>query len=152
MAKKSIRPLDPMEESTWRDLARFFVVLPRLLDDDLQRGARISLSEYTVLMNLSEAPEHQLRMTELATSAYLSGSRTTRIIDELAAEGFVSKARCPGDARGIDVRLTDRGLERLRDAYAVHLESVRSRVLDHVRPGALPSFGRTMAAIVRTLS
>jgi len=45
--------LDPMEEAAWRDLARFFRIAPRLLYEDLQRGADISLTEYTTLMSLS---------------------------------------------------------------------------------------------------
>lgn len=35
---EELTPLDAIEEPTWRALARFFVVAPRLLDEDLQRG------------------------------------------------------------------------------------------------------------------
>jgi hypothetical protein len=45
------------------------VIAPRLLDEDLQRGGNISLSEYTVLMNLSEAPTGRLSVSELADRA-----------------------------------------------------------------------------------
>ena len=96
-------PLDAIEEQAWRSLARFFVVAPRLLDEDLQRGAHISLSAYTVLLHLSEAPERALRITELANRAYLSGSRTTRLVDELIADGLVAKERNAEDGRGFDV-------------------------------------------------
>jgi len=40
-------------------------------------------------MSLSEAPDHRLRITELANRVYLSGSRTTRLADELAASGLI---------------------------------------------------------------
>ena len=63
MPDQPLRPLDPLEEAVWRDLAKFFLIAPRLLDEDLQRGADISLSEYTTLMSLSEAPDHRLRIT-----------------------------------------------------------------------------------------
>ena len=82
---EELTPLDAIEEPTWRALARFFVVAPRLLDEDLQRGAHISLSAYGILMHLSEAPRYTLRMTDLANRAYLSSSRTTRLLDELIA-------------------------------------------------------------------
>jgi DNA-binding MarR family transcriptional regulator len=144
-------PLDAIEEPAWRALARFFVVAPRLLDDDLQRGAHISLSAYTILLHLSEAPGRALRMTELANRAYLSGSRTTRLVDELIADGLVAKERNAADGRGFDVTLTDEGLTALQRAYPVHLRSVRARVLDHVDRSTLPCFAKAMCAIADSL-
>jgi DNA-binding MarR family transcriptional regulator len=144
-------PLDAVEEPTWRALARFFVVAPRLLDEDLQRGAHMSLSAYTILLHLSEAPGRALRMTELANRAYLSGSRTTRLVDELIADGLVAKERNAADGRGFDVTLTDEGLAALQRAYPVHLRSVRARVLDHVDRSALPCFAKAVRAIAESL-
>ena len=103
----------------WKDVARFLFVGPRLLDEDLQRGANISLSEYAVLGHLSEAETSHLRVSELADLADLSGSHMTRIIGDLARAGSVVKNRNPDDGRGIDVHITELGLNRLRDAYRV---------------------------------
>jgi DNA-binding MarR family transcriptional regulator len=144
-------PLDAIEEPAWRALARFFVVAPRLLDEDLQRGAHISLSAYTILLHLSEAPGRALRMTELANRAYLSGSRTTRLVDELIADGLVAKERNAADGRGFDVTLTEEGLAALQRAYPVHLRSVRARVLDHVDRSTLPCFAKAVSAIAESL-
>jgi DNA-binding MarR family transcriptional regulator len=149
MVAKTNEPLKPREERVWRDVARFLSVAPRLLDEDLQRGANISLSEYAVLVHLSEAETGQLRVRELADLADLSGSHMTRIIGDLARGGFVLKNRNPEDGRGIDVQITEAGLKRLRDAYPVHLASVRSRIMNHVEPKALGCLGDVMAAIVR---
>jgi DNA-binding MarR family transcriptional regulator len=148
---EDLTPLDATEESAWRALARFFVVAPRLLDEDLQRGAHMSLSPYTVLLHLSEAPGRALRMTELANRAYLSGSRTTRLVDELIADGLVAKERNAADGRGFDVTLTEGGLAALQRAYPVHLRSVRARVLDHVDRSTLPCFAEAMSAIAESL-
>ena len=148
---EELTPLDAIEEPTWRALARFFVAAPRLLDEDLQRGAHMSLSAYSILMNLSEAPGQALRISELANRAYLSGSRTTRLVDELIAGQFVAKARNAADGRGFDVTLTAQGLAALQRAYPVHLRSVRARVLDHVDRSALPCFSRAVIAIAETL-
>jgi DNA-binding MarR family transcriptional regulator len=143
-------PLDATEEAAWRALARFFVAAPRLLDEDLQRGAHVSLSAYSVLLHLSEAPGWELRMTELANRAYLSGSRTTRLVDELIADGLVRKQRSATDGRGFDVTLTEEGMAALRRAYPVHLRSVRARVLDHVDRSALPCFAKAVIAITES--
>jgi DNA-binding MarR family transcriptional regulator len=144
-------PLDAVEELTWRALARFFVVAPRLLDEDLQRGAHMSLSAYTVLLHLSEAAGRALRITELANRAYLSGSRTTRLVDELIADGLVAKERNAEDGRGFDVTLTEDGLAALQRAYPVHLRSVRARVLNHVDRSTLPCFAKAVSAIAESL-
>ena len=151
MTAKTYQPLTRREERVWRDLARFLTVAPRLLDEDLQSAANISLSEYAVLLHLSEARTGQLRVRELADLADLSGSHMTRIIGDLAKSGFVLKNRNPEDGRGIDVQITDAGLKRLRDAYPVHLASIRSRIMNQVEPKALSCFGDVMTAIVRSL-
>ena len=116
-----------------------------------QRGAHMSLSAYSILLHLSEAPVRALRMTELANRAYLSGSRTTRLVDELIADQLVTKQRNAADGRGFDVTLTEEGLAALQRAYPVHLRSVRARVLDHVDRSALPCFARAMTAIAESL-
>ena len=148
---EELTPLDAIEEPTWRALARFFVAGPRLLDEDLQRGAHMSLSAYSILLHLSEAPGRTLRMTELANRAYLSGSRTTRLVDELIADQRVTKQRNAADGRGFDVTLTDEGLAALRQAYPVHLRSVRARVLNHVDRSTLPCFSQAVIAIAESL-
>jgi DNA-binding MarR family transcriptional regulator len=149
MAQKTNQPLKVKEARAWRDVSRFLAVGPRLLDEDLQRGANISLSEYAVLVHLSEAETGHCRVSQLADLADLSGSHMTRIIGDLARGGFVLKNRNPEDGRGIDVQITEAGRNRLRDAYPVHLASVRNRIMNHVEPEALPCFGDVMAAIVR---
>jgi len=148
---KTNRPLRGREERVWRDVARFLAVAPRLLDEDLQRGADISLSEYAVLVHLSEAEAAQLRVSEIADLADLSGSHMTRIIGDLARGGFVVKTRNPEDGRGIDVRITNAGLDRLRDAYPIHLASVRNRIMNQVDPKDLSCFGDVLASIVAGL-
>ena len=148
---EELTPLDAIEESAWRALARFFVAAPRLLDEDLQRGAHISLTAYSILLHLSEAPGRELRITELANRAYLSGSRTTRLVDELIASQLVTKERNAEDGRGFDVTLTEEGLATLQRAYPVHLRSVRARVLDHIDRSTLPCFSKAMIAIAESL-
>jgi DNA-binding MarR family transcriptional regulator len=148
MTPRLDEPLKSKEERVWRDLARFLVITPRLLDEDLQRGANISLSEYTVLMNLSEAPTGRLSVSELADRAYLSGSRMTRLVEQLASEQLAHKCRNEDDGRAIDVSITAAGLARLQKAYPVHLASVRKRIMNHVDTQALGCLGSAMASIL----
>jgi DNA-binding MarR family transcriptional regulator len=151
MQQRRNEPLKAREEQVWRDVARFLSLAPRLLDEDLQRGANMTSGEYAVLLHLSEAKSGHLRVRELADLADLSGSHMTRIISDLARERLVAKARNPDDGRGIDVKITEAGLSRLRDAYPIHLASVRNRVMNQIEPKVLSSFGTVIAAIVEGL-
>jgi DNA-binding MarR family transcriptional regulator len=127
-------PLTGREERAWRDIARFLSVASRLLDEDLQRGANISLREYAVLAHLSEAETGHLRISKLAEFADLSESWMTRLVEDLARGGFVVKNRNRRDGRAIDVRITEAGRDRLRDAYPIHLASVRTRIMNLMEP------------------
>ncbi|MEV0486625.1 MarR family transcriptional regulator [Streptomyces sp. NPDC050508] len=134
--------LTAQEERFWRALMRVIVALPRSLDDDLLRATGLTLTEYVVLMSLSEAENQELRMADLASATALSASRITRVVDALQSRGQVVKRRYEGDARGNVATLTPEGLKRLQAAYPVHLASARKRVMDHLD-------GRSLSAMVR---
>src|SRR5579884_3981553 len=84
-------PLDPREEAAWRALARAMIRVPRLLEAELEAEHRLTLSEYFVLVNLSEAPERSLRMTELAERAAVSLSGMSRVVDRLGRQGLAER-------------------------------------------------------------
>ncbi len=67
------------------------------IDHELVTAKRLPLSSYDVLIELYEAPEHRLRMHELAERLVLSRSRLTRLVDQLEAEGFLRRDRCGTD-------------------------------------------------------
>src|SRR6202042_1423155 len=128
MAK--IEPFSRGEESLWRALMVIVKALPRYLDSDLIQGSGLTASEYTTIMHLSEAPNRELRMNDLAGATDLSASRMTRLVDDLQARGFVTKTASSADARGNVARLPPRGVAKLKSAWPVHLASVRRRFLD----------------------
>jgi DNA-binding MarR family transcriptional regulator len=97
----------------------------RRLERDLIEAVGMPLGWYDVLLQLAEAPEHRLRMAELADRVLLSRSGLTRLVDRLAAEGLVTRAPYPGDGRGLYTVLTDSGLARLRAAAPVHLDGIQ---------------------------
>src|SRR5260370_40296967 len=100
------RPLNAEEEAVMRALGRAMRVLPRLLEAELLREERLALSEYNTLMHLSEAPDRQLRMSELAADSALSLSGITRIVGRLEAQGLVERVKCAEDGRGSNAVLT----------------------------------------------
>jgi DNA-binding MarR family transcriptional regulator len=144
-------PLDRDEERLWRALQRVTIALPRVLEDDLLRGTGLSLTEYAVLMNLSEAAEHELRMTELAAATALSASRITRVVEQLQSRGLVDKRKCPEDGRSNIASLTAEGLSRLKGAYPSHLTSARRHVIEHLDPKATKRLADALVKIAEQL-
>jgi DNA-binding MarR family transcriptional regulator len=144
-------PLTPTEEIFWRALMRLTLTLPRQLNDDMVRAAGLTASEYTIIMNLSEAPNRQLRMADLASAAGLSASRTTRLVDDLQSHGLVAKRASSADGRSNLAELTSQGLTKLRYAWPAHVASVRSRVLDRIPPGTLAKAAQALEAVAAQL-
>ncbi|WP_306204280.1 MarR family winged helix-turn-helix transcriptional regulator [Actinoplanes sp. RD1] len=127
-------PLTGPELAVMHAFGRLMVVMPKMLDADLQRTQRMSLSEYQTLRHLSEAPGGVVRMSELAHRCDMSLSGMTRLVSKLESLGYLTRRRCESDGRGFDVELTEAGLARLRQAWPDHLESVRRRIFDHLGP------------------
>jgi DNA-binding MarR family transcriptional regulator len=132
-------PLSAEEEAFVRAFGRALLTVPRALDADLLREQRMSGNEYNTLMHLSEALGRRLRMSDLAAASTLSLSGMTRIMNRLEALGLVQRERCASDGRGLEAVLTDAGLERLRQAWPTHLNSVRRHMLDHLHAVDLPA-------------
>ncbi len=120
--------LSSTELAAWRSFLRAHAVVTRRLEAELTAEHELPLASYDVLVQLSEAPERRLRMTELAERVLLSRSGLTRLVDRLERDGLVARQACPDDARGTLAVLTDAGLDRLRQAWPTHLRGVSEHV------------------------
>jgi DNA-binding MarR family transcriptional regulator len=124
-AMPAARPRLSREElAAWRGFLRAHAKITRKLEAELEAEQRLSLASYDVLVQLAEAPERRLRMTELADAVLLSRSGITRLVDRLERSGLVARCRVENDGRGVAARLTDAGLDRLRRASGTHLAGV----------------------------
>ena len=120
--------LSPAELTAWRTFLRAHATVVRRLEAELLLEHALPLAFYDVLVQLSEAPDRRLRMTELAERVLLSRSGVTRLADRLEREGLIERRPCPSDARGTLAVLTDAGLARLRDAWPTHARGVAEHV------------------------
>jgi DNA-binding MarR family transcriptional regulator len=114
---------DPRLE-TWRAFLMAHALLTRRLDEDLRTEEDLTLGEYSALLQVAEAPDHALRMNQLADGIFLSRSGVTRLIDRLEADGLISRSTCTSDGRGSLAVLTEAGQARLRAAAATHLRGI----------------------------
>jgi DNA-binding MarR family transcriptional regulator len=146
--------LDSEEDALWRSLVEVLVRLPRVLDEHFNREARLGMSEYSVLVALSEAPEGELRMGELAEATALSRSRTSRVVDDLVRRSLVTRRKFEQDGRSSLAAVTPEGMAVLAAAYPGHLARVRSLVLDHITKSEMrtmtPALTRVLVALRET--
>lgn len=139
--------LDAGQLAAWRSFLRAHALVMRRLEADLMAAHRLPLASYDVLVQLVEAPERRLRMTDLADRVLLSRSGLTRLVDRLERQGLVRREPCESDARGFFAVLTDAGFERLRSAAGTHLRGVDRYVVAPLRPEQLAALGEATAAI-----
>jgi DNA-binding MarR family transcriptional regulator len=130
---------------------RLMVVMPRAIDEDLERRSGLGLTRYVVLMRLSEAPERSRRMSDLAEAVSVSPSRMTRIIQAMVSEGLVTREVEPTDGRASLATLTVKGLQRLQEAWPLHLAGVRELVMNHIDPDDLAEFNRMTETLLRSI-
>ena len=143
-AGASVPPGDDWRLAAWRSFLRTHTHLLRRLEQGLQGHGKITLGTYDVLVQLAEAPENRLRMSELAEAVLLSRSGLTRLVDRLQKDGLVQRQRDPGDARGMYTVLTANGRQALRDASGVHLAQVSELVLDRLSEAELRELQQLM--------
>src|SRR5213594_3946848 len=107
----------------WAALLQAHATLMRRLESDLQRETGLALADFDVLAQLAQAGG-ELRMTELAERALISRSGMTRRVARLVDDGLVRRTNARGDARGVVVALTDKGVARLKKTAPVHMRGV----------------------------
>ena len=140
--------LDPTEMRAWRGHLRMSWLLAAAIERDLRRLG-LSHPDYYVLVQLSESPDHRMRMTDLAEGIQWSKSRLSHHLDRMEARGLVRREDCASDARGAFACLTPAGLQAIQTAAPDHVGSVRRHfidVLDDTQLGQLGDINETLIA------
>lgn len=125
----AVRWLDPAEQRAWRAWTDSTRLLLAALDRQLLEQGAISLTDYELLVRLSEAPGRSMRMSALADATLATRSGCTRAVTRLAAAGWVGRSGDSHDGRGTVATLTDAGSAKLRAAAPGHVEAVRDGLL-----------------------
>ena len=145
------RWLSDEEQHVWRSYLHATTLLEDHLDRQLQRDAGMPHIYYGLLVQLSQAPRRQKRMTELAKDAKITRSRLSHAVARLERNGWVRREDCPSDKRGQNAVLTDEGYEMLRRSAPGHVRAVRQAMFDRLTPEQLRSFGEIMQVIATGL-
>lgn len=126
----STRWLTDEEQRTWRAYLDATRLLLQNLDRQLERDSDISFTDFEVLVVLSEADGHGVRMSEIADAMTTTRSGVTRAVTRLVKSGWVRRVPYPGDKRGMVAELTAAGAAKLAEASIGHVAAVRANIFD----------------------
>lgn len=120
------------QQDVWRLWLEVTQRQTQAIDDDLQTTSDLTLSDYEILVTLSESPDHEARMSELAHRAIISRSRLTYRVDRMVKKGFVTRVDAGTDRRGVIAKLTNEGMRHLEVAAPKHVDQVQQLMFDHL--------------------
>ena len=131
MPAKEPKWLNPREMKAWRSYIIASRRLLEALESDLD-GHDLSMPDYEVLAQLSDAPDRRMRMSELTEIAMLSKSRLSHRMKVMEKAGWVRREVCPEDKRGSFAVMTEKGWRAIVKAAPDHVASVRNRFVDNL--------------------
>ena len=116
----------------WRSMLLAYNAAIRAIDTELDRTGSIPLTWYDVLLELNAAPGRRLRMQELANRVVLSRTRVSRLVDEMASAGLVTKTPDDADRRSVLATITDAGIRELRKTAPKYLHGIQAYFASHL--------------------
>lgn len=144
---KETRWLDADEQHVWRAYLESGRLVNRALDRQLRRDSGMSLTDFEILVQLLEAPQHRIRMSTLADRMSTTRSGATRAIARMESAGWVRRTECLEDGRGTVAEMTEEGRRAQAAAAAGHVAAVRAAVFDHLDPTELSVLGRVFDGV-----
>ena len=141
------RWLTDEEQQAWRATVQLSHLLMRQLDRDLTEHG-LNGRDYEILVELSEAPERRMRMTDLADATSQSRSRLSHQVSRMEKRGLLRRDDCEGDKRGTFAVLTDAGVETIEQVAPHHVENVRRHYIDRLTPGQLEEIRSAFQPVV----
>jgi DNA-binding MarR family transcriptional regulator len=140
------------EQRAWRAYLRLNSLLPAQLNRQLQHDSGLTLPEYEVLVQLSEAPQRRQRPFQICEALNWEQSRLSHQLTRMQHRGLVAREECEADGRGAFVALTAAGADAIRSAAPGHAAAVRRLVFDRLNDDQREAFEQTCAAIIDALT
>lgn len=142
--------LTPEQQRAWRTHLEVSKLLTHQLERDLQPFG-LTYNDYEILVNLSEAPDRRLRMSDLARATLQSKSRLSHQISRMETGGLVRRENCESDRRGLYAVLTDAGWDTMQKVAPHHVAAVREHFIDLLTGEDLTALQRSLTPVAEHL-
>lgn len=126
------RWLDERQQRAWRGYLAMHAKLTARLHRQLQDDSGLSLTDFDVLVQLTDRPDRRARVFELAESLQWERSRLSHHLARMQRRGLISREGSPDDGRGAIIALTRRGRSAIERAAPAHVDTVRDLVFDRL--------------------
>lgn len=146
-----VRWLDATEQRAWRGFLDVHARLAGAMNRDLQRRCGLSLSDYDVLVHLTDVPDGRRRSFELSRALGWEKSRLSKQVGRMETRGLVVREACEEDRRGAYVAITDEGRRAIEAAAPGHVELVRALFHDRIPRAQVEVLADTMAQVLARL-
>ncbi len=152
--------LVPMDESpwltddqqqVWRRWLTVNALLPAALHRELQADAGLSLTDFEVLVMLSESSENRIRLTDLARALSWEKSRVSHHVTRMDRRGLVRREECTEDGRGSFVVLASEGRAAIDQAAPGHARTVRRLVFNQLTDAEVEVLGTALGTVLKRL-
>ena len=80
----------------------------------LLKPYKLTLQQYNVLRILRGQHPNPIKVSDITERMLDKMSNASRLVDKLLAKKLVLRTECPSDRRAVDVVITDKGLELLK--------------------------------------
>ena len=136
------------ELQTWREFIETTEALRSVLAARLHRDTGLSPGDYAVLLALTEADDHRMRSSSLATRIGWERSRLSHHLGRMERRRLIRREECAADNRGAEVVLEPAGAEAFFAATVPHLRAVHELFVDALTPEQLAA-AQDLAAALR---
>jgi len=143
--------LNAQEMVAWRTFIETSRDLLRSIEQDLAEFG-LDGGDYQLLAMLSETPEHQLRMCELADILRVTRGGLTRRMEGVVQKKLVVRVKSDQDKREVFAVLTAKGLSEIQKVAPHHVKSVRRLMLDVLTPQEINVIGRAFTKISQNIA
>jgi len=124
--------LSDLQIRAWRNFITSHALLIDRIDSELAAAQQIPLHDYDVLIELAEAPDHRLRLSDLADRVVLTRGGITRAVKKLEEAGMLTREADPQDRRGVYAILTEQGHTALSKAWSVYAQGIMAHFARHL--------------------
>jgi DNA-binding MarR family transcriptional regulator len=139
------------QQRIWRNWLRLNRELNATLARDMAASSDMSMADFAVLVDLTDAPSGRVRISELAENLGWERSRVSHQLKRMEGRGLVERSECVEDGRGSFVGITEAGREAIAAAAPDHVASVRRLVVDHLTPAEYADLGRLTERLLEAL-
>ena len=134
--------------SAWARLARVQQQALRSIERALKDAGLPPLAWYDVLLELERAGGPGLRPFELERAMLLAQYNLSRLIDRVAAAGYVARVSCEDDGRGHLIAITGAGRAMRRRMWPVYARAIEAAIGRHLPAAEIRALDGLLEALL----